>query len=170
MPDGLAPASSARSASISTWSQANMPFGLPHFAATVRRSKVSADCEATRRKLRFDLVREQPREAAIFQAMRHPVEAAVQLARLKKLIPEQETEQATPERVLRVENLIALAPHDTGNTRFGIAAPCVVNGDRPARAQQLGAKPCSAAVELASIEVAGEYELIVASRIVDHAA
>ena len=94
----------------------------------------------------------------------------MQLARLKKFIPEEEAEQATPERVFRVKNLIALASHDTGNTGFGVAAPCVVNGDRPARAQQLGAKPCSAAVELASIEVAGEYELIVASRIVDHAA
>src|SRR4051794_39676610 len=92
------------------------------------------------------------------------------MARLKKFMPEEEAEQATPKRVLRVKNLIALASHDTGNTGFGVAAPCVVNGDRPARAQKLGAKPGPATVELASIEDACEYKLVVPSRVVDHSA
>ena len=76
-------------------------------AAQERRERCSAlhCCEFT-----LNLLIERPHKRFIFEALRHPVKAAVELARFEELIPEQQTEQAMPERVLGIVDLAPLPP------------------------------------------------------------
>src|SRR5271154_5331716 len=68
------------------------------------------------RKFTLNLRTESPHKRFIFEALRHPVKAAVELARLEELIPEKQTERTMPERVLGVVDLVALPPQHSGNT------------------------------------------------------
>src|ERR1700735_4981667 len=95
-------------------------------AAQDRRERCSAlhCCEFT-----LDLLTESRHERFIFEALWHPVKAAVELARFEELIPEQQTEQTMPERVLGVVDLVPLPPQHPGDARFRIASPGVVSCD-----------------------------------------
>src|ERR1700733_8380304 len=81
-------------------------------------------CEFT-----LDLLTERPHKRFIFEALRHPVKTAVELARFEELIPEQQTEQTMPERVFGVVDLAPLPPQPPGDARFRITPPGVVNCD-----------------------------------------
>lgn len=56
-PSALAPSSKARSAPICTWSQAKIPLGRPHLAATVRRTIGSAFPDLTDRDAQSQVLR-----------------------------------------------------------------------------------------------------------------
>jgi hypothetical protein len=68
------------------------------------------------------------REAAVLEAVRHPIEATVEKVGLEQLVPEQQPEQRMPERVLREEDPVAPAAHHTRDARLRIAAIGVVDG------------------------------------------
>src|ERR1700733_14837661 len=102
-------------------------------AAQDRRERRSAlhCCEFS-----LNLLTERPRKRFILEALRHPIKAAVELARLEQLIPEQQTEQTMPERVLGIVDLVPLPPQHPGDARFGIAPPVIVNCDGWPSAQE----------------------------------
>jgi hypothetical protein len=75
----------------------------------------------------LDLLTERPHKRFIFEALRHPVKAAVELTRFEELIPAQQTEQTMPECVLGVVNLVPLPSQHPGDARFRIAPAGVVN-------------------------------------------
>lgn len=102
--------------------------------------------------------------------MRHPVEGAVQLAGLEQLIPEQQAEQAAPQRVFGVKNLPAVAAQHGGNAGFRIAAIGVINDKGAAGAQKLRAYTHPPSAEFACMEIAREIQFAVAGGIIDHAA
>jgi flavin reductase (DIM6/NTAB) family NADH-FMN oxidoreductase RutF len=87
-------------------------------AAQNRRERRSAlhRCEFT-----VNLLAEGSHERLIFETLRHPVKAAMELARLKELIPEKQAEQTMPERILRVVGLMPLPPQHPGDACFRIA-------------------------------------------------
>ena len=79
-------------------------------------------------QLVVDLGSEPMREAAVLEAVRHPIEATVEKVGLEQLFPEQQPEQRMPERVLREEDPVAPAAHHTRDARLRIAAIGVVDG------------------------------------------
>src|ERR1700733_5368525 len=121
-------------------------------------------------ELTLNLLTERPHKRFIFEALRHPVKAAVELARFEELIPEQQTEQTMPERVFGVVDLAPLPPQHAGDARFRIAPPGVVDCDGWPCAQKRRAEAGVLTAKLACVEVAREHELILASGIVDHPA
>jgi hypothetical protein len=86
--------------------------GFAQWAATLRRMGGRA---------------ERPHKSFVLEALWHPVKAAVELARLEKLIPEQQAEQTMPERVLGIVDLMPLPPQHAGDARFRIPPPGVIN-------------------------------------------
>src|ERR1700734_1088358 len=80
-------------------------------------------------KFSLNLLTESPHKRFIFEALRHPVKATVELARLEEFIPKQQTEQTMPELVLCVVDLVPLPTQNPGDAHFRIASPVVVNCD-----------------------------------------
>src|SRR5204863_8819673 len=101
----------------------------------------------------FDLFLEQKREALVYEAMRQPVESAVQLSGVEQLLPEQQPEQIVPKQIFCVINLPAVPPQNASYACLGIAPMALVNHHRAACAQKFGAGAGSAATKLAGIKI-----------------
>src|ERR1700729_2471331 len=65
----------------------------------------------------LNLLTERPHKRFIFEALRHPVKAAVELARFEELIPEQQAEQTRPDLILGIVDFVPLPAQHPGDTR-----------------------------------------------------